>query len=79
VPLSSTLWTGRSPNWSGGRSGALELGGEPGTNAQIAAEPFLSTKTVESYVRNLFQKLGVSSRVELARVVEWADRATPAP
>jgi DNA-binding NarL/FixJ family response regulator len=48
------------------------------TNAQIAAELFLSTKTVESHVRNLFQKLGVSSRVEVARVVERADRATPA-
>jgi DNA-binding NarL/FixJ family response regulator len=49
------------------------------TNAQIATELFLSTKTVESHVRNLFQKLGVSSRVEVARAVERADRAAPAP
>ena len=49
------------------------------TNPEIAAELFLSTKTVESHVRNLFQKLGVSSRVEVARAVERADRATPAP
>ena len=49
------------------------------TNPEIASELFLSTKTVESHVRNLFQKLGVSSRVEVARVVERADRATPAP
>jgi DNA-binding NarL/FixJ family response regulator len=42
------------------------------TNPQIAAELFLSTKTVESHVRNLFHKLGVSSRVEVARVVERA-------
>jgi ATP/maltotriose-dependent transcriptional regulator MalT len=48
------------------------------TNAQIASELFLSTKTVESHVRHLFQKLGVSSRVEVARAVERADRATPA-
>jgi DNA-binding NarL/FixJ family response regulator len=42
------------------------------TNPQIAAELFLSPKTVESHVRNLFHKLGVSSRVEVARVVERA-------
>ena len=44
------------------------------TNAQIAAELFLSPKTVETHIRNLFQKLGVSSRVEVARTVERADR-----
>jgi len=48
------------------------------TNPEIAAELFLSPKTVESHVRNLFRKLGVSSRVEVARAVERADRA-PAP
>ena len=44
------------------------------TNPQIAAELFLSQKTVETHIRNLFHKLGVSSRVEVARVVERADR-----
>jgi DNA-binding CsgD family transcriptional regulator len=44
------------------------------TNAQIAAELFLSPKTVESHIRHLFQKLSVSSRVEVAHVVERADR-----
>ncbi len=48
------------------------------TNPQIAAALFLSPKTVETHVRNLFHKLGVSSRVDVARVVERADRdATP--
>jgi DNA-binding NarL/FixJ family response regulator len=45
------------------------------TNSQIAAELFLSPKTVETHIRHLFEKLAVSSRVEVARVVERADRA----
>jgi DNA-binding NarL/FixJ family response regulator len=44
------------------------------TNAQIADELFLSPKTVETHIRNLFHNLDVSSRVEVARVVERADR-----
>ena len=47
------------------------------TNPQIAAELFLSPKTVESHVRNLFHKLGVSSRVEVARVIERGDKDHP--
>jgi DNA-binding NarL/FixJ family response regulator len=45
------------------------------TNREIAAELFLSGKTVESHMRHIFNKLGVSSRVEVARAVEHERRA----
>jgi DNA-binding CsgD family transcriptional regulator len=43
------------------------------TNAEIAAELFLSRKTIEAHLRNTFRKVGVSTRVELAREMERAE------
>jgi DNA-binding NarL/FixJ family response regulator len=40
------------------------------TNREIAATLYLSEKTIESHLRNIFVKLGVSSRVAVARAIE---------
>ncbi len=42
------------------------------TNREIAETLFLSAKTIESHLRNIFAKTLVSSRVDLAREVERA-------
>jgi DNA-binding NarL/FixJ family response regulator len=38
------------------------------TNPAIAEELFLSVKTVETHLRNVFSKLGVASRAEVAAI-----------
>jgi predicted ATPase/DNA-binding NarL/FixJ family response regulator len=45
------------------------------TNREIAEELFLSLKTVEAHMRNIFQKLDVSSRAEVAQLIGRAGTA----
>ncbi len=48
------------------------------TNREIAAELYLSQKTIETHLRNIFRKLNADSRVDLARILEQADRLAQA-
>jgi DNA-binding NarL/FixJ family response regulator len=41
---------------------------EGATNREAAARLFLSQRTVEHHLRNIFTKLGIRSRVELTKV-----------
>lgn len=47
-----------------------ELVAQGRTNREVAEALFLSTKTVETHLRNIFAKLDVSSRAAVAAVVE---------
>jgi DNA-binding CsgD family transcriptional regulator len=47
----------------------VRLVAEGGTNRQVAERMYLSPHTVNTHLRSAFTKLGVRSRLELARLV----------
>lgn len=50
-----------------------ELAAEGLTNQQIARQVFLSPHTVNYHLRRIFRKLGITSRVELVKILYWPD------
>jgi DNA-binding CsgD family transcriptional regulator len=55
------------------------LAAEGFTNRAIGIRLFVSPHTVNTHLRHVFEKLGVNSRVDLARVVEQHPSASGSP
>jgi len=68
----STGW----PSLTGTECTVSELVAQGFTNRQVADQMFISVHTVAFHLRQVFRKLGISSRVELARIA--AEQGPPA-
>jgi DNA-binding CsgD family transcriptional regulator len=59
----------RLPELTPQQSEIAQLVASGATNREIAAKLFLSPRTIDHHLRNIFARLGVRSRVELSRLV----------
>ncbi|MET0897869.1 MAG: LuxR C-terminal-related transcriptional regulator [Mycobacterium sp.] len=62
-------WLGLTPT----EAAVVRLIASGSTNGDVAAAMFLSPHTVSTHLRHVFIKFGITSRVELARIVAAAD------
>ena len=63
---------GHAPSLTGREPAVLRLLAAGRTNAQIAAELYISPRTARVHVSSILRKLGVSSRVQAAAIAERA-------
>jgi DNA-binding NarL/FixJ family response regulator len=81
VGVLAASWLARKPNGKGVEAlterelEVARLVVDRRTNPEIASALFLSEKTVETHMRNIFRKLDVSSRADVARTMERAEGA----
>ena len=69
---------GRATRWSPAPSSVVHRAVARGlTNPEIGVEMYISARTVEWHLRNVFVKLGISSRRELRRWLPDADHLAP--
>jgi hypothetical protein len=79
--VSSSVWASTVPDsdqapTTHDTSAAVTTAAKPSdtANAEIASELFMSVATVKAYVSRLFTKPGVENRVQIALLVQEAQR-----
>ena len=61
------------PNWSESEIAVVRLVATGATNREVGERLYLSPHTVNAHLRQIFVKLGVRSRVELAQLTAQRD------
>jgi DNA-binding CsgD family transcriptional regulator len=69
VGLRTSTSASTSTNLTGTERRVADLVAAGRTNAEVAAELFMSQRTVESHLSRIYRKLGVRSRTELSRAL----------